>query len=157
MTFPLFLRAFPLIFLGGSLLWAGSSKPSGGLRIHLQIAGEIQRTSQSATVVLEDPEEVITVSVIPNLSETHVASVEPLQNGESMGMIVTFNQLGKTLLNNLTLEGQGRVMVIYLNDRIVYSPIIDSVIGNGVLVIPSGVTPKDLEMLQSLVKKLKSR
>ncbi len=157
MTFRLFLRLFTLIFLGGSLLWAGSSKPSGGLRIHLQIAGEMQTTSQSASVVLEGPEEVITVSVIPNLSESHIESVQSLQNGESMGMIITFNQLGKTLLNNLTLEGQGRVMVIYLNDRIIYSPVIDSVIGNGVLVIPSGVTPKDLEMIQSLVKKLKSR
>lgn len=154
------LRVFPffflLVFLGIGLLWAGSSKPLGGLRIHLQIGGEVPTTSQTATVVLENPDEAITISVLPNLSENHVESVKAIQNGDLMGMVVTFNRLGKTLLNNLTLEGQGRVMVIYLHDRIVYSPIIDSVIGDGVLVIPSGVTPKDIETMQSIIKKLKA-
>ncbi len=157
MIFRLLASIFTLIVIGIGVLWAGSSKPTGGLRIHLQIAGEVQATSQSATVVLEDPEEIITVSTLPNLTESHIESVRPIQNGESMGMVVTFNPLGKTLLNNLTLEGQGRIMVIYLHDRIIYSPIIDSTIGDGVLVIPSGVTPKDIEMLQTLVKKIKSR
>jgi preprotein translocase subunit SecD len=148
--------AFLTILLGGGWLWSESSKPPGGLRIHLQIAGDIQQTSQTASITLLDPEEVITVSTLPELTENQISEVKPLNHGDEMGMAIQFDRRGLAILNHLTIEGQGRVMVVYLNDRIIYSPVIDSVIDDGVLVIPSGVTPKDVEMMQALLKKLKA-
>ncbi|MES2307536.1 MAG: hypothetical protein V4507_01640 [Verrucomicrobiota bacterium] len=144
------------LLLGG-WLWSEGKKPDGGLRIHLQIAaGALQQNSQTASVTLLDPEEVITVSVLPELTENQVEDIRPIMNGDQMGMAIQFDRRGASILNHLTIEGQGRVMVVYLNNRIVYSPIMDSVIDNGILVIPSGVVPKDIETMKLILKKLKA-
>lgn len=155
MRLIVFISTFFIFFI--SSLWSGSSKPSGGFRIHLQMGNDQQSTNQTAAVALTDPEETITISVVPDMNENQIAEIKsiPKENGE-MGMAVIFDPRGTSMLNYLTIQGQGRIMVIYLNNRIVYSPMIDSIIADGVLIIPSGVTPQDIQSLQALVKKLNS-
>lgn len=145
------------VFLFSGKLHSGSSKPQGGFRIHLQMGNDTQTTSQTVAIPLSDPEETISVSVVPDMSENQIAQIRPLPhpNGD-LGMMVIFDKRGTTMLSYLTNQAQGRIMVVYLNNRIVYSPSIDTVISDGVLIIPSGVTPQDIESLQAIVKKLTS-
>jgi hypothetical protein len=53
----------------------------------------------------------------------------------------------------MTIQDEGRIMVVILNGRIIYAPIIDTVLGNGILTIPRGVLPAEIPELNELVKK----
>ncbi len=149
----LFLLLTGLLLLGGGgdRAWAGASKPKGQVRVHLQVNQQPGPSAHATIVTLTNPDETIAISSLPEVSERELESIELLKGGEGAA-ILKFDQRGKLLLNNMTNQGQGRIMVVYLNGRMIYTPVIDSQIVNGVLVIPRGVTAKDIEVLTSVTR-----
>ena len=138
------------LFLGmGTALQAGAPAPQLSLRILVQ-SNQIANSAQTVAVPLTDPEETIYVNAIPEASEKDLIGVEPYNGpaGET-GATLHFTSHAGLSFNADTMQNQGRILVVVLNGRVVYSPIIDSVISGGDFLIPHGVSPQDMALLQA--------
>jgi transcription termination factor Rho len=55
-------------------------------------------------------------------------------------------------LEELTAKNNGRLLIIILNGRIIYAPIIDTKLSTGQFLIPSGITKEETQQLQNLIQ-----
>ena len=147
----------PLLLLGLILptpLHAGGDKPKLVLRIYTQNEDPAAR---SMPLNLTDPDQQIHINIDPEASERDLEAVEPYVSGNGeTGAILHFSRHSGLLLNAATMEKMGKILVVSLNGRIVYSPVIDTPL-NETLVVPKGVTPQDMILLNEAVKENKKR
>lgn len=127
-----------------------AEKPQTTFRVHVETEAEGVSTTLAFPVTVFDPEETIYVKNPPELSERDVANVQfkPAANGVGMAMKIILTEHGKDVFQRVTLENVGRVLVVFLNSRIVYAPEIDRMVKDGVLVIPSGVSLAESEQIK---------
>lgn len=100
-------------------------------------------------VQLQNPRSMIFVSITPDLSEADMAKIEPLPEGKTL---ILFNEFGTRKLAALTQANMESILVIVCNGRVVYTPLIDTVISNGRLLIPDGIAPAEVEELNGLIR-----
>jgi len=144
---------FLALFLAGLApidLPAGASRPQITFRVHLQRAESSGSDSQIISIALTRPDQVIQVGRYAELGENQVASVMPTPDG---GMMVLFNGTGTKLLETITSSNQGRIMVVLLNGRVVYAPLIDMPLRSGRLLLPGPLDPAEVAALQQLIEK----
>jgi len=155
LRFPLIpLYSFLGVFLAAGMLapasaLAGGEKPQLVLRVYTQNEDPAAR---SMPLVLTDPEQTIHINADPEVSEHDLIGVEPYlgPNGET-GAILRFSHHAGMVLNAASLEKMGKILVVSLNGRIVYSPVIDTAL-NETLVLPRGVNAQDMALLQAMIK-----
>lgn len=143
-----------ILMLAGLLQagWAGASRPVPTFRIHLQITGEGLPANQATVVQLLNPPQQITVNSLPEISEKDIASVEESSGAEGYGILVHFNKHGANVLSSFTAANQGKIMVIFLNGRVIYAPTIDVAINSGQILLPHDVTPDDFKLFQEMIR-----
>jgi hypothetical protein len=134
---------------------AGAPKPTVSWRVHVQVAGEGLPRSQALPLVLNKPAEQIYIKTLPELSERDIFDVRAFPAEDSLGMVVKLSPHGTHVLNSATFQNHGRILVVFLNGRVIYSPVIDRHITNGELLIPRGVFPKEIEQIKALAGKSK--
>lgn len=134
---------FPWIL--GLVLWTGAAeKPPVLLRVHLQ-APEGAKGMVTVPVTLLNPSETIAIRNIPEVSEKDVQRVRVLSDGTA---VVEFDDFGKTKLEVATNTGRGLIMVVILNGRVVYAPLIDTSLTRGALALPVGaIFPEEIQAL----------
>jgi preprotein translocase subunit SecD len=138
------------LVLTASGLQAGSNRPQITFRIHVERAQAAGSSAQVMQVALTEPEQIITIGRYAELSETQVQSVLPTPDG---GMMVIFNNVGAKILESTTANNQGRVLVVFLNGRVVYAPLIDMVLRTGRILIPGPLDPSEVAALQQFLQK----
>ncbi len=141
-----------------TLIWlvnfAGSSRPHVTFRVHVQTESRGLSSKQAFPVRLTHPDEAIMVNAIPEVSESDISDVESWpSDDEGLVLRVHFAPHGAQALSNATYQDQGKVMVVFLNGRLIYAPIIDMNISNGTLTIPRGVLPVEVAELETMLKK----
>jgi hypothetical protein len=140
------------LFLMGLLLLtllpaqAGHTPPKVTLRIHVQTTGEGQSPLEVAHIQVPPAGEEILVRAIPELSENQLVAVQQDASGLHLG----FNHVGQVDLNAATAQNQGRMLVVLIDGNVVYAPIIDTQITNGVLDIPHQIPPIVVQLLQGV-------
>jgi preprotein translocase subunit SecD len=134
---------------------AGAPKPTVAWRVHLQVAGEGMPRSQAFPLVLAKPAEQIYIKAFPELSERDIFDVRAFPAEGSLGMVVKLTPHGAHVLSSVTLQNNGQILVVFLNGRVIYSPVIDRQITSGELVIPRGVQMKEIEQIKALAGKSK--
>lgn len=134
---------------------AGGGKPKVALRIHLESSGALP-SDKIVNVVLEKPHKTISITPIPELSELNVIEVEAYSNMPDSALI-TFNTRGIQVLNVATRTNRGKHLVVFINGRVVYAPLIDTTLPNGKLLIPNNVTEQELLELQKWAKRNRKR
>jgi len=133
------MHFFPLIL--GFFVWVGAAeKPPALLRVHLQ-APEGAKGQSSIPVTLFDPAETIAIRSIPEVTEKDIRKVQKRLDATSL---VQFDEFGRTKLEVATSTSRGLILVVIVNSRVVYAPLIDSVISKGALILPAGAI-SDLE------------
>ena len=148
------MTRFLLILLSCFLItntYAGGGRPKVALRIHLQSDGALP-SDKIVNVVLEKPPKTIAVVPIPELSELNIIGAETY-SGMPNSALLTFNIHGVRVLNVLTTSNRGKHLVVFINGRVVYAPIIDTTLPNGKLLIPDNVTDQELLELQKWAKR----
>lgn len=121
--------------LTGCLLWLGAAdRPPVLLRVHLQ-APEGAKGMVTVPVALLNPPETIAIRSIPEVSEKEIQNVRTLVDGT---VIVNFDEFGKTKLEVATNTGRGLILVVIVNGRVVYAPMIDTSLTRGSLALPAG-------------------
>jgi len=131
--------------LVGLVLWVGAAeKPPVLLRVHLQ-APEGAKGMVTVPVTLLNPPETIAIRNIPEVSEKDIQTVRSLADGT---IVVQFDDFGKTKLEVATNTGRGLILVVIVNGRVVYAPMIDTSLTAGALALPAGaVLPHEIQAL----------
>jgi len=143
---------FGLLLLLGHFLQAGSSRPEVSLSIHVE-AGEEVRDDRAITIGLTDPDEIIRVE---RFAIAVADNLERVMGTSGGGVLLQFNQTGRHSLEAATSNRLGKTLVVFLNGRVVYSAVIDMVLRSGRLLIPDGVSPEELAMLQKFIEENRS-
>jgi hypothetical protein len=127
------------------MLWMGAAeKPPVLLRVHLQ-APEGAKGMVTVPVTLLNPPETIAIRNLPEVSEKDIQRVRALVDGT---VVVEFDDFGKTMLEVATNTGRGLILVVIVNGRVVYAPMIDTSLTKGALALPAGsVFPEEMQAL----------
>lgn len=144
------ILALVLVALVADGLQAGAGRPQITFRIHLQRVEASGSDSQILPIALTQPDQVINVGRYAELSENQVQSIVPTPDG---GMMVLFTGTGAKILETVTSSNQGLILVVLLNGRVVYAPLIDMPLRSGRMLIPGPLDPVEVAALQQLIKK----
>lgn len=146
-------RLFPWIL--GLILWIGAAeKPPVLLRVHLQ-APEGAKGMVTVPVTLLNPPETIAIRNIPEVSEKEIRQVRSLADGT---VVVEFDDFGKTKLEVATNTGRGLILVVIVNGRVVYAPMIDTNLTGGALALPAGsILPEEIQALNDSRNKARAQ
>lgn len=127
------------------MLWMGAAeKPPILLRVHLQ-APEGAKGMVTVPITLLNPPETIAIRNIPEVSEKEITRVKALVDGT---VVVEFDDFGKTKLEVATNTGRGLILVVIVNGRVVYAPIVDTNLTRGALALPAGsILPDEMQAL----------
>jgi len=144
-----------LPWLCGLILWMGATeKPPVLLRVHLQ-APEGAKGMVTVPLTLLNPPETIAIRNIPEVSEKEIRRVKTLGDGT---IVVELDEFGKTKLEIATNTGRGLILVVIVNGRVVYAPVIDTSLVQGALALPAGsVFPEEIEALNEARNKEKAQ
>jgi hypothetical protein len=134
---------------------AGGGRPKVIFRIHIETTRGLPG-DQSLSVALVNPPMEIPVGRFAELSERNLAGAIPYE-GRPGAVLVTFDDQGSRRLATLTEANNGKRLVVLLNGRVVFSPMIDAPLPNGQIVIPSGVAPEEMAMMVAEGKKNRRR
>jgi len=134
-----------LVFLVGGLLWMGAAeKPPVLLRVHLQ-APEGAKGMVTVPITLLNPPETIAIRNIPEISEKEIQRVRTMVDGT---VVVELDEFGKTKLEIATNTGRGLILVVIVNGRVVYAPVVDTSLVQGALALPAGsILPEEIQAL----------
>lgn len=137
--------AFRLVCLMAALFWIGAAeKPPVLLRVHLQ-APEGVKGMVTVPITLLNPPETIAIRNLPEVTEKDIQKVRTLVDGS---VVVDFDDFGKTKLEVATNTGRGLILVVIVNGRVVYAPVVDSSLTSGSLALPAGsVFPAEIQAL----------
>ena len=147
---------FCVMAMAWTLTVAGSSRPKISFRVHVQTSGNDFSNKQAFPVQLMRPMETVTLNAIPELTEAdivHIDSWPSDDQNQGLAVKLQFNPHGVNALSNMTIQDEGRVMVVFINGRVVYAPLIDTVLNNGQLTIPRGVLPDEVKAIELLATK----
>ena len=126
---------------------AGSDPPQVTLRIHVQTSGEGLSAQEATTIPIPPNGEQIQVRTLPEASERDLVAVEQ----DAGGLHLQFNHVGTVNLNAVTAQNQGRILVVLIDGRPFYAPMIDEQISNGRIDIPHQVPAQIYALLQQFV------
>jgi hypothetical protein len=122
--------------------------PQATVRFHTE--ANQQDTEQFAVAIsLQNPPRKVYMQKIPFLSENDVDAIYPFaaQDG-TMGCAFKFNYHGTLELDTQSIMRRGTVILGYINGRFVTDMLIDKRVSDGILTIPSGLTPVEIASLQ---------
>lgn len=155
---PMFSRrsllAFAVLPFLAATGMAGASKPTMTFRIHIQVKEDTKGEGAVLPIALANPQQIITVSRTPKISENHLQSVIATPDG---GMMVQTTTTGARLLEEATISNPNQIMVVLLNGQVVYSPVIDIPLRSGRLLIPGPIPPELITALQARIVELRKR
>lgn len=126
---------YVLPWILGFVFWMGAAeKPPALLRVHLQ-APEGAKGQSSIPVTLFDPAETIAIRSLAEVTEKDVRKVQKRLDGTTL---VQLDDFGRTKLEVATSTSRGLILVVIVNSRVVYAPLIDTVISKGAFILPAG-------------------
>ncbi|MDE1169652.1 MAG: hypothetical protein PW734_00340 [Verrucomicrobium sp.] len=132
--------------------WAGAKPPSVSLRICLETEGA-GSSNQSVPVQLQNPDQTVYVNPAPEASERDLVGAEAYSGpGGEQGALLHFNRHAAIALSSATMQHEGKILVVFLDGRIVYAPVIDAALSSGDFLIPRGVLPEEIALLQAQAK-----
>ena len=127
---------------------AGASPPKILMRIYVQ-TNEGLPPSEAMPVSVPPDNEVIYIRSMPEVTEQNLAGAESIPEGVKL----IFDHTGQVDLDAVTGQDQNRILVVTIDGVVVYAPIIDQQITDGVLIIPHLTNPVIVQLLQECAAK----
>ncbi len=128
---------------------AGAKKPEVDLRVHAEgTESEAPTFTFPATLLNGTP---TYLRRLPLITQREVREVYPFQVQDgSYGVYLLLDSHGGRLLEQFTMERQGRLLVVMLNGRQVSNLMVDRPIKDAIVGIPRGLTSDDVDYLASV-------
>jgi|SRR5579862_9164949 len=145
MKWPRFLC---LLLLAASLTAMGKKQPPFSIRFYAE--GNPQDTGTFATQIqLLSPPKMVYIQKIPALSERDIIAAYPFDAADgSKGCGFKLDDHGTMMLDSISVEKRGTMLVAVVNGRQVVDLQIDKRISDGIVVIPNGLQPLEIEMIK---------
>ncbi len=137
----LFVALFVALFIPAH---AGHSPPKFSLQVHIQTTGEGQSNLEAVSIALPPDGQQILIRTLPEASEKDLIAVDQ----DEKGLHLQFNHSGQVNLSAVTAQNQGRILVVLIDGKVIYAPVIDTQITSGALDIPMRVPDVLLKMMQ---------
>ncbi len=126
-------------------LFAGGHKPPMvTLRVNIQTAGQGLSEQLALPIALPKTGETILIRSTAEVSEKNLRNIELRPDGST---VLTFDHQGRINLSTATGTNQGRYMVISIDGVVMYAPLIDIQIDDGVLILPHPLPPGVFQLL----------
>lgn len=135
------------LIIGWFIFVGGSEMPPPMLRFHVQASPKLGK-EKVVPVTLVDPAAMIYIRKYPDLSERDIQSLDMLDKGR---VLVTFNEAGRLRFEEMTRANSEIIMVVICNGRVIYAPLIDTVIGDGKLLLPKGISEDEIKELREVM------
>lgn len=140
-----------LLVLVVALVWmGGSDRPPVMVRFYLQ-ASQSESPENVVPVTLANPPQVIYMRKHPEITEKDIASARMLPGGH---VLLTFVPTVKAQLEALTRGNVGAILVVLVDGRVVYAPVIDVALTEGKFIIPENVSDQEVAAIDRFAKKL---
>jgi hypothetical protein len=134
--------------LAAVLLVAGAKKQTFAVRFYAE-TGPNDSTVFSDPIQVQHPPHQIFVSKIPTVNEHDITAIYPFQAADgTRGCAFKLDSHGRLSLELTSTDKIGKTMVVIVGTRQVIDLLIDRKIDDGMLVIPSGLTEIEIEMLK---------
>jgi len=135
----------PLLAL---LCVAGAKKPS---KFHMSIHGEGNAGDGEkfvTQVVLRNGQRQTTISKLPLVTESDIARFYPFQAADgSQGTYLKLRPHSSKLVEQFTMSQKGKAIVVFVNGRQVIDMVVTKPIQDGIITIPSGLSPLEIAQL----------
>lgn len=140
-----FRLLLPLLALG---LIAGTSKPKLSIRFHLE-ANPNSGSSFTMQTVLPNSNRPVYLSKVCEISEKDVVAIFPFPADDgTQGCALKLDNHGRIALDLLSEQNHGATLVGFVNARLVTAMLIDRKVGDGIITIPRGLVPTEIEMMR---------
>lgn len=141
-----------VVALGLACVAGAKKKPELTIRFYAEVPAE-NSSSFSTTVERADGSGTMNLSKVPTVSEKEITSFTPFQNADgSIGAYFYLDQHGTLLLETLSIEHRGKILVALVNGRRVLDLLIDKRIKDGIAAIPYGLTPQEVDLMRQKFK-----
>jgi hypothetical protein len=133
--------------------FAGSKPPQVILRVYIQTDAQQSGSQRTLPVQLTDPDQLIYINAIPEATERDLVGID-VEQGEhgQIGALLHFNAHAALALDTSTMQADGKILVVMLDGRIIYTPMIDTTVKRGELLVPRGFTQQEIGLLAALAK-----
>lgn len=147
MKFSQTARLLLLTILACCFLGFAKRQPKVSVRFYTQ-ATKSDSTNFAAKLKLLGSGQVIYVSKVPVISEDDIAGIYPYHAADgTMGCVFKLDRHGAIGLNTLSIENRGKILVALVDGRQVADLYIDRPIEDGIITIPSGILPQEIQQL----------
>jgi hypothetical protein len=149
---PLFILALlAFCFLGAA------KKPPLAVRFHC-LANKQDGDPFTSKVMLGTPPRAVTIQKIPAISEKDIVAAYPYQAADgTWACAFKLDSHGTIGLDTLSIENRGSVVIAVVNGRVVTAIQIDRRVTDGIISIPTGLTPADIELVKKHFRILGSK
>jgi len=135
----------PLLALA---LIAAASKPKLTIRFYTE-ANASSGSGFTMSAQMPDSARKLTLSKIAQISEGDIVAIYPFPVADgTIGCSFKLDLHGKVALDSLSSESHGGLLVGFVNGRAVTAMVIDRRVSDGIITIPSGLTPAEVEMMR---------
>jgi hypothetical protein len=144
------MRLLPLAAcLAALFLVAGAKKPVVDLRVHaLGNEAEAPTFAFPANLLNGTP---VFLQRMPLVTQREVRAIYPFQAADgTLGVYLQLDNHGSRLLQQHSMSRRGDVLVVMLNGRQISNLLVDQPINDGIIGIPRGLGPDDIEFLSSV-------
>ena len=146
------LAVFAIFLCGLASIAGAKKKPLATVRFYAEVA-ENNGTTFGTEIPLLDGSGSIRISKIATITEQDMVGFTPFQTTDgSIGAYFFLDEHGKLLLETLSMESRGKIIIGLVNGRHVTDLMIDKRISDGIAVIPAGMTPQDIDVLRKSLK-----
>ncbi|MEO8205073.1 MAG: hypothetical protein ABI615_02755 [Chthoniobacterales bacterium] len=146
---PLFVACLALICVAGTKKSSPKTPPLT-IRFHSEAsAGDGEKFVQAA-LFMTTPHEG-SIEVIPVISEREVVAFYPFpakDNSGTMGAAFKLDGHGTALLEAFSVTHSRRRVLVMVNQRQVVNLVVDRPIRDGIITIPSGISPAEIETMR---------
>ena len=128
-----------------------AKKPKITVRFHVE-ANARDGQPFAMPVNFENPKRQGHMSQIPAISERNITAIFPYQAPDgTWGCAFKLDTFGRTSLEEMTMSNRGASVIAFVGTKSgthqVVDMVIDKVIRDGIVTIPRGLTPLEIEML----------
>ena len=142
------LRILLVPLLALCLMGFAKKQPLVTVRFHTQ-ANKQDTETFASPITLQNPTREIFIQKIPFLSENDVVAIYPFQAQDgTMGCAFKFDEHGTLELDTQSIMRRGSDLVGFINGRLVCDLLVDRRVSDGIVEIPNGLTPLEIQALQ---------
>ena len=145
------LRSLAILFL--ALALAGFAQKRNALTVTFHVETNSRDTASFAIPVeLKNLHRQAFIEKMPSITEREILGIYPFMAADgTQGCSFQLDNHGIIWLDTLSVEHRGLALVAMVNGRIVCDLLIDKRVSDGVITIPSGLTPDDMRILQKKI------